>query len=65
MTLRRTLTLTTHADAARADREANWAKTPQERLAEVEFLRAQRYPGGTAPRLQRTLEFVRRDKGSL
>ncbi|WP_255673394.1 hypothetical protein [Deinococcus sp. 14RED07] len=40
MTLRRTLTLTTHADAARADREANWAKTPQERLAEVEFLRA-------------------------
>lgn len=60
MTLRRTLTLTTHADAARADREANWAKTPQERLAEVEFLRAQRYPGGTAPRLQRTLEFIER-----
>lgn len=58
MTLRRTLTLTTHADAARADREANWAKTPQERLAEVEFLRAQRYPGGVAPRMMRVIEFM-------
>ncbi|GHF59534.1 hypothetical protein HNQ07_003854 [Deinococcus metalli] len=58
MTLRRTITLTTHADATRADREANWAKTPQQRLAEVEFLRFQRYPGGIAPRLQRVVEFV-------
>lgn len=58
MTLRRTITLTTREDAARADREANWAKTPQQRLAEVEFLRAQRYPGGIAPRLQRVIEFV-------
>ena len=58
MTLRRTITPMTREDAARADREANWAKTPQQRLTEVEFLRAQRYPGGIAPRLQRTVEII-------
>lgn len=58
MTLQRMLTIQTREEAAQADRQANWAKTPQERLAEVEFLRQQRYPHGIAPRLQRTIEFV-------
>ena len=35
MKLQRTLTFTSHAQAAREDRLANWAKTPQERLAEL------------------------------
>lgn len=56
----RTIQTVTREEAERADREANWAKTPQERLAEVEFLRAQRYPGGVAPRFQRVLEIVER-----
>ncbi len=60
MTLQRTLTIQTREEAAQADRRANWAKTPQERLAEVEFLRQQKYPGGIAPRLQRVTEFIER-----
>lgn len=60
MKLQRTLTFTSHAQAAREDRPANWAKTPQERLAELDFLRRQRYPNGVAPRLQRVIEFVKR-----
>ncbi|GBF07470.1 hypothetical protein DAERI_140131 [Deinococcus aerius] len=59
----RTIQATTREEAERADREANWAKTPQERLAEVEFLRAQRYPGGVAPRFQRVLEIAQRPRG--
>lgn len=62
MKLQRTVTFSTHADAAREDRLANWAKTPQERLREVEFLRSQRYPGGIAPRLQRVIEFIERPR---
>lgn len=62
MKLQRTLTIQTREEAALADRRANWAKTPQQRLAEMEFLRRQRYPGGTAPRLQRTVEFVERPR---
>lgn len=58
----RTIQTATREEAERADREANWAKTPQERLAEVEFLRAQRYPGGVAPRFQRVLELVERPR---
>ncbi|MBB5234848.1 hypothetical protein HNQ09_002291 [Deinococcus budaensis] len=59
----RTIQTTTREEAERADREANWAKTPQERLAEVEFLRAQRYPGGVAPRFQRIFEIAQRPRG--
>lgn len=59
----RTVQATTREEAERADREANWAKTPQERLAEVEFLRTQRYPGGVAPSFQRVLEIVERPRG--
>lgn len=38
----RTVHAVSREKAERADRLANWAKPPQERLAEVEFLRAQR-----------------------
>ncbi|PTA68816.1 hypothetical protein [Deinococcus arcticus] len=61
MTLLRTLTLTSREDAARADQEANWAKTPQQRLAEIEFLRRQTYPERVAPRLERVLKMVERE----
>ena len=58
MQMIRTFQITTREEAEQADRQAEWAKTPRQRLADMEFLRAQRYPGGIAPRLQRTVEFV-------
>lgn len=61
----RSATFTTHEQAARADWEANWAKTPQQRLVELEFLRRQRYPNGVAPRLKRVIEFIERGESPL
>ena len=58
MQMTRTFQITTREEAAQADRQAEWAKTPRQRLADMEVLRAQRYPNGTPPRLQRTVEFV-------
>ena len=55
----RTFQITTREEAAQADRQAEWAKTPRQRLADTEFLRSQRYPGGITPRLQRTVELVK------
>ena len=47
-------------EADRADLEESWAKTPEERLAELEYLRSQMYPDGIPPRLQRTITFAER-----
>ena len=58
MQMLRTFQITTREEAVQADRQAEWAKTPRQRLADMEFLRAQRYPDGTAPRFQRTVELV-------
>ena len=58
MQMIRTFQITTREEAAQADRRSEWAKTPRQRLADMEFLRAQRYPDGIAPRLQRTVELV-------
>ena len=58
MQIIRTFQITTREEAAQADRQAEWAKTPRQRLADMEFLRVQRYPNGITPRLQRTAEFV-------
>ena len=58
MQMIRTFQISTREEAAQADRQAEWAKTPQQRLTDMEFLRAQRYPDGIAPRLQRTIELV-------
>ena len=59
MQMIRTFQITTREEAAQADRRSEWAKTPRQRLADMEFLRAQRYPGGITPRLQRTVELVK------
>lgn len=58
MPMSRTFHITTREEDVQADRRSEWAKTPQQRLADMEFLRAQRYPNGIAPRLTRTLEVV-------
>ena len=58
MQMIRTSQITTREEAVQADRLSEWAKTPRQRLADMEVLRAQRYPDGTAPRLQRTVELV-------
>lgn len=61
MKLQRTLTVQTREEAAKQGRQANWAKTPQQRLAEMEFLRRQRHPGGIAPS-QKVIEIVERPR---
>lgn len=54
----RSLQIISREEAAYADRLAEWAKTPQQRLADTEFLRCQRYPDGIAPRFQRVVELI-------
>lgn len=43
----------TRAQAEHDDRAHEWAKTPQERLRDLEVLRQQSYPNGVAPRMER------------
>ena len=59
MQMTRTFQINTRKEAAQADRLAEWAKTPRQRLADMEVLRAQRYENGIAPRLQGTVEFIK------
>ena len=58
MQMIRTFQVTTREEAVQADRQAEWAKTPRQRLADMEFLRAQRYPHGIAPKIVKTVELV-------
>jgi hypothetical protein len=58
MRMKRVAEFSTPVDAEREDRAQEWAKTPQERLRDLEVLRQQRYPNGIAPRLQRIAELL-------
>jgi len=54
----RQASFSTHAEAEREDRARECAKTPQQRLRDLEQLRQQRYPNGITPRLQRVAELL-------
>ena len=50
-------------EADRADQQQRWSMSPQERLALLEELRSRLYPNRESPpRLQRTVEFVPRER---
>ena len=47
-----------HAEAARHDREAEWAKTPTQRLSDLEFLRQQVYGDAASEPIQRVSALI-------
>lgn len=56
------VTFTSFSDADAEEKAARWAMPVKDRLAELERLRRLQYPNsneGSAPRLQRLLEFVK------